>query len=67
VFTTRRQIVAVRLSNGHRRLIQQVGRGCGFTGGAQIEAGGIVWATAPTRVLPHGLFVAWRLPLPALH
>jgi hypothetical protein len=70
VYTTKEQIVAVRLANGHRRLIQRLGHGREFIRGAQIEAGGIVWAS--TTTLPawqhgyHGPDVVVRVPLPAL-
>jgi hypothetical protein len=67
VITTRRQIVAVRLSNGHRQLIQQISRGRAFVGGAQIEAGGIVWATNTLHLRYIDPSIVWHVPLPALH
>jgi len=66
VYTTRRQIVAIRLSNGHRRLMQQVAPHRAFIGGAEVEAGGIVWATAPAQSTDRPLNLVWRLPLPSL-
>jgi len=67
VVATHRQIVAVRLSNGHRHVIQQLGAGRKFVGGAQIEAGGIVWATQPVHDTGTGLNAIFRVPVPLLH
>jgi hypothetical protein len=67
VIATRRQVVAVRLANGHRQVIQQLGRGRRFVGGAQIESGGIVWATQPVHDAGHGLHAIYRVPIPHLH
>ena len=68
VFATRRQVIAVRLANGHRQVIQQLNRGRTFVDAAQIEASGIVWATRPVRdVDNHGLNAIYRVPVPHLH
>jgi hypothetical protein len=68
VFATRRQVIAVRLANGHRQVIQELGAGRKVVGGAQIESGGIVWATQPVPFVGRGLLNAiYRVPVPHLH
>jgi hypothetical protein len=66
VLTTRLKLVAVRVTNGHRRVVSTLGRGRAFVRGAEVEAGGVVWATQPARVPLNGLNVVYRLPLPAI-
>ena len=67
VIATHRQVVAVRLSNGHRQVIQQLGVGRTFVSGAQIEGGDSVCATQPVRdVDNHGLNAIFRVPVPHL-
>jgi hypothetical protein len=64
VLTTGRTVVALRVANGHRRTIATVSRGRRLGGYAEVEAGGIVWATTPAP--GPGTSIVWRVPLPAL-
>jgi hypothetical protein len=61
VLTTRRTVTAVRVANWHRRTITVVGAHRRVAGWAEVESGGVVWATAPEGP---GTNIVWRVPLP---
>jgi len=63
VLTTRHGVVALRVANGHRRAIATVARGRRLAGFAEVESGGIVWATTPSGP---GTSIVWRVALPTL-